>query len=148
MRAQVSYVSWSNSSGRGAREEAPPNKREVCDAGKSTPAVRRVSIFLSLVGTLIAFEEAVCERETLDRCAQWDLNLIQPPRIYQYKSGCAVSYAKNGGAYGTIFATCSCRHRQKYSVSCSSCEKRFSRQVVSDWLEPRLVVLSNSGVSR
>ena len=89
MRAQVSYVSWSNSSGRGAREEAPPNKREVCDAGKSTPAVRRVSIFLSLVGTLIAFEEAVCERETLDRCAQWDLNLIQPPRIYQYKSGCA-----------------------------------------------------------
>jgi hypothetical protein len=33
---------------------------------------------------------------------------------------------KSGGAYGTIFATFSYHHRQKCSVSSSSCENRFS----------------------
>src|SRR5690349_21388469 len=35
----------------------------------------------------------------------------------------------SGGAYGTIFATFSCHHRQKCSVSCNSCEKHSSPAV-------------------
>ena len=33
---------------------------------------------------------------------------------------------RDGGPYGTIFATFSCHQRQKCSVSCNACEKRFS----------------------
>src|SRR6185369_15384677 len=39
---------------------------------------------------------------------------------------------KSGGAYGTIFATFSCRQRQKCSVSCNSCEQRLSPASRSD----------------
>ena len=42
-----------------------------------------------------------------------------------YMSECK-SLKRNGGPYGTIFATFSCHHRQKCSVSCNSCEKQFS----------------------
>src|SRR5215213_427607 len=35
----------------------------------------------------------------------------------------------SGGPYGTIFATFSCRHRQKCSVSCNGCGKTLTRHV-------------------
>jgi hypothetical protein len=34
------------------------------------------------------------------------------------------SLKRSGGPYWTIFATFSCRHRQKCSVSCNSCGRR------------------------
>jgi hypothetical protein len=36
----------------------------------------------------------------------------------------------SGGPYGTIFATFSCHHRQKYSVSCSSCKVSHNGETI------------------
>jgi len=39
-------------------------------------------------------------------------------------------FKRNGGPYGTIFATFSCRHRQKCSVSFSSCEVSHNGETI------------------
>ena len=43
------------------------------------------------------------------------------------------TFVLNGGAYGTIFATFSCHHRQKCSVSCNSCEVSHNGETIDSY---------------